>query len=357
MPLSLGHVLLATLALAGSKSNPPRGAAPTGATGPALSHLKSRDPDACDWVRQPIPSGEPTTVFSFDRNCASAVVSWSRDGKQGLVFVSGDGPDASSIAWRVDLVNRTGAPLELRGLPEEKGAADTDLPMIEQLTFDPQGRPVALVSYTPALQPPEPGPDGKRAISFQGERFPVAGGQGEPTLVMAWRLEGDTWKRVEVKATTSGGFESLKLFRTLQRTASQTAVGQAKGKALPPKDPARKVLSAAFPDKKDGAEAKWLRLTTSGGPLYYRREQAGDGFSDFAPVRWGAKGGKLAPVEGVPDAKETAVSFQLQKDLLLVDVGTSPRPKTLILDAKTKKILLAQEDLIAPALWPQPSKR
>ncbi|WP_224372557.1 hypothetical protein [Hyalangium versicolor] len=356
MTLSFGHVLLASLALAGSKPPPSRSATPAGGSGPALSHLKSREPEGCDWVRQPIPSGEPQTVFSFDKSCASAVVAWSRDGKQGLVFVSADGPDSSSTAWKVDLVNRTGTLLDLGGLPEEKGPPDKDLPVIEQLTFDPQGRPVALVSYTLVLHPPEPSKDGKRYISLDGENFPVVDGSGDPGLVMAYRLEGGTWKRVEAKAVNSGGFEALKLTKTLQRTASQSSVGQAQGKALAPKDPAQKLLSAAFPDKKSDGEGKWLRLTTLGGPLFYRREAAGDGFSDAAPVRWGA-GNKLAPVEGVPDAKETAVSFQLQKELLLVDFSANSRPKTLILNAKTKKILMSQEDLIAPAFWPQAAKR
>ena len=73
MPLSSGHVLLAALVLAGST---PSLAA---SNGPPLSYLKDREDDGCDWVRQPLPSGEPQVVFSFDEYCRAAVLAWSPD--------------------------------------------------------------------------------------------------------------------------------------------------------------------------------------------------------------------------------------------------------------------------------------
>jgi len=100
------------------------------------------------------------------------------------------------------------------------------------------------------------------------------------------------------------------------------------------------------------AAGDWMRLATPGGPIYYRLEPEGDGYAPQVPVRW-ERGGKLVPVEGVPETPGTSVSFQLQRDLLLISVyESSSGSKTLILDTRTKKSLLSMEGLSTPVLWP-----
>ena len=106
------RALLAALVLAGST---PSLAA---SNGPSLSYLKDREDDGCDWVRQPIPSGEPQVVFSFDEYCRAAVLAWSPDARKGLIKASRKDADPGFRLWLVDLVKRKGTLLPLTGLPE-----------------------------------------------------------------------------------------------------------------------------------------------------------------------------------------------------------------------------------------------
>lgn len=360
MALFIGHTLLAALVLTAAKPTSSSTAESASKwNGPGLSYLKSGEGEVCEWMRQPLPSGEPVRVFSFDAaDCGGASATWSRDGKQGLVTISSTGSEPGLRVWRVDLQKGTGTPVSLSGLPEPKPPTAKDVPVISDLSFDPKGRLVALVHYALVLEPPAPRPDGKLVIPFEGKSYAVEQGDGAAGILMAYRLEGGTWKRVELKATTSGNFKELKTGRTLQPVASQTGVLGFRGKEVPSKAPALKLLTAAFPDKKVGemAAGRWAWVSTPGGPLYYREETLGDAYAGFAPVRWGV-GGKLTPVEGVPDGQDVAVGFQLQGELLLVQLEGSVGPTTLIIDTKTKKRLLSLDDLNAPALWPRPSRR
>lgn len=355
MPLSPGHVLLAALVLAGS--TPSRAAS----NGASLSYLKDREDDGCDWVRQPLPSGEPQVVFSFNEDCGSAVLAWSPDGRKGLVKASRKDSEPGFRLWLVDLVKRKGTLLPLTGLPEPKVPTEGEVPVVDRVSFDRQGRLVALVNYALVANPPVPGPDGKRFISFEGQRYPVVEGPGDPAIVMAYRLEGGRWKRIELKSTSSW-FSALETARTLQPVTTPSGLDLDQSKKLPPGAPAQKLLHAAFPEMKSGfdeAAGDWMGLATPGGPIYYRLEPAGDGYAPQVPVRW-ERGGKLVPVEGVPETPGTSVSFQLQRDLLLISTydESSSDYKTLILDARTKKLLLSMEGLSTPVLWPSsPSSR
>ena len=87
-----------------------------------MSFLRTVDPERCEWVRQPLPSGEAVTVFSFNGACDRSMVSWSPDGKQGLVFTWPSGEGEVPKAWRVDLVAHKGQPLDLKTLPLEEPA-------------------------------------------------------------------------------------------------------------------------------------------------------------------------------------------------------------------------------------------
>jgi hypothetical protein len=306
-------------------------------------------------VRQPLPSGKPEVIFSFDEHCGAAEMAWSPDASKGLIKASLDSGPGFRL-WLVDVVKRKGTPLPLAGLPEPKEPKEHEEPVVDRVSFDPQGRPVALVVYVLVVNQPETGPDGKRFISFEGQRYPVVEGPGYPALVMAYRLEGGRWKRIELKSTSSW-FTALKTARTLQPVTTPSGLELDQSQKLPPGAPAQKLLHAAFPDMKSGfkeAAGDWMRLATPGGPLYYRMEPEGDGYTPTVPVRW-ERGGKLVPVEGVPETQGTSVSFQLQRDLLLISMeGGDAGRKTLLLDVRTKKPLLSLEGISAPVLWPRP---
>jgi hypothetical protein len=181
--------------------------APTPAPAPApalaLSYLKPSDPERCEWLRQPVPTGEPTPVFSFNAACDRSMVSWSPDGKEGLVFTWPSGEGEVPKAWRVDLSARTGKPLDLKTLPGGKGAGGQDQPYIELLAFDKQGRPVAIIADIYFSRKTQKGPDGKTVVAFEGKRSPLPEGmEGTPGLVHAYQLEGEGWKHLETKGST-----------------------------------------------------------------------------------------------------------------------------------------------------------
>jgi hypothetical protein len=179
-------------------------------------------------------------------------MAWSPDARKALLQVDRQ-PGHGFRLWLVDLVKRKSTQMPLDGLPEPKVPDGKAVPFVDRVSFDPQGRPVALVIYAlVGMEQLETGPDGKRFIPFEGQRYPVVEGAGDPALVIAYRFEGGSWKRIELKSASSL-FADLETARTLQLVAS---------------------------------------------------------------IRW-ETGGKLVPVEGVPDTQGTGVSSQLQRNLLL----------------------------------------
>ncbi|HZI02872.1 MAG TPA: hypothetical protein VEZ71_02560, partial [Archangium sp.] len=283
-PLRWSHLLLAvSLFLAGCKSNPPSTSTTDAAvaatpppskapelSGPALSYLKPLE-DRCAWVRHPLPSGDPSPVFTFNAGCIDVTLSWSPTGKEGLVF--GPSGESGPLIWRVDFAAKTGKPLDLKGVPGGTGAQGTDKPYIEQVGFDAQGRPVAIVSDVYSNRVPEKDPKGERFITFEGERFPVPEADGTPGLAIAYRLEGTEWKRFETKVSTwetaeSPGSNALEAAKALYVPKSLQ-----RGEALPGQAAAASAsqrLEAELPGQAAGG--KWMSLSTPGGTLHYRSQ-------------------------------------------------------------------------------------
>ncbi len=318
MPLSRwNRALLAALVLAGCKSNNPPSttaqdsgtpavaAAPTPApapkptpapapapvlaSGPALSYLKPSDPERCEWLRHPLPSGEPTVVFFFDAACDRSMVSWSPDGKEGLVFTWPSGAGEVPKAWRVDLATHSGKPLDLKALPGGIGAGQQDKPAIEELGFDKQGRPVAILGDVYVKRTPEKGPKGQQFLTFEGQRYPLPeGAEGSPGLAHAYRLEEGGWKRVETKAS---GFESdlalgihaLDTLKGLMPIESASPVELSMPGKEAPKSVAKK-LDAAFPGQDESGQ--WMALSTPGGTVYFRGTLGGEKLYPSVPVVW-----------------------------------------------------------------------
>lgn len=380
-PYRWSRMLLAALVLAGCKSEkppapsaqppgtpsaaaapakapapmPPPAPAPAPASGPALSYLKASDPERCEWLRQPLPSGEPTPLFSFNAACDRSMVSWSPDGKEGLVFTWPSGEGEHPRAWRVELAGHAGKLLDLKLLPGGRGAGEQDQPYIEQIGFDRQGRPVAIIADVYVSREPEQGADGQRILSFEGQRYSLpVGTEGMPGLAHAYRLEEGGWKHLETKAS---GFESSLAPGTsvLEAVKALMPVAKASGpqQRLPGEQAsaaAAKKLDAAFPGQDEAGQ--WMVLTTQGGPLYYRGTLGGDFLYPSVPLAWEQEG-QLVALEGVGAKPEDWLDLKAQGEWLLIANYGMPR-SVQVWNTRTRERVLSAEDANAPAFWPKP---
>jgi len=363
--------LLATaLVLAGCKSNPPAATdagvatapAPSKAppstppralfSGPALSYLKPEGSERCEWVRQPLPAGEPTTVFTFNADCTRSRVAWSPDGREGLVFTWPVGEGAQARIWRVDFAAKTGKPLDLKELPGGTGEQSPDKPYVDQVAFDAQGRPVALVSDVYSSREAEKGQDGGRFISFEGQRYPIPGGEGSPGLALAYRLEGGTWKRFEAKGSLYEGTNAPEV-RALEAARSlSTSEPSAELPGQKASESTAQKLDTALPGQDE--TGRWMSLTTPGGTLHYRAQQKPEDESLYqpsAPVRWEQEG-KLVELEGLTVEPGDRLGIQLQGDLLLITGPSSG----YTFDTRAKKKLVFLQDIEGATFWPEASK-
>jgi hypothetical protein len=391
--LRWSRALLAALVLAGCKSNPPEAsaqdsgvaAAPVagkastpgkepgrqhGATGVgsdaapprratlelALSYLKPVDPERCEWLRQPLPKGEPTSVFTFNAACDQSMVSWSPDGKEGLVFSWPSGEGEGPKAWRVDLTAKAGKPLELKGLPGGVGAGGQDQPYIEQIGFDKEGHPVAIVSDVYVTRTPKKEAGGKQVVAFEGKSYPLPeGGEGMPGLAHAYRLEDAGWKRIETKGSyfetdIAEGTRVLDARKALLPIAKSSPAERMPGETAKEKDAKR--LDAAFPGQEESGE--WMVLATPEGRVFFRGSLGGEFLYPSVPVVW-EQAGKPVELEGLTAKKDDLLGLQFQEGLLLVANYGDPR-SAQVWDARTKQLLLSVEGANSPALWPQPGK-
>jgi hypothetical protein len=324
---------------------------PPGAASSALSFLKPVDPEKCDWVRQPLPSGEPVTVYTFGAACDRSMVSFSPDGKEGLLFTWPSGEGEVPKAWRVDLAKRTGKPLELKGLPGATGAGGQDQPYIEQIGFDKQGRPVAIVADVYVTRQPKKGPKDTYSITFEGKSYPLPEVDGSAGLAHAFQLEGEAWKRIETKGSR---FESDIAPGTRELEAARAMVTVWKGS--PPErlvgedapESVVKLLNAAFPGQDESGG--WMGLKTPGGNVYYQAMQGGEFLYSSAPVRW-EQDGKLVELEDLAAKPGDSLGFQVKDEwLLIANYGESRGAQ--VWDTRTKKRMISVEGASAPAFWP-----
>ncbi|WNG58865.1 hypothetical protein F0U59_32135 [Archangium gephyra] len=341
-------LLAAALVVAGCKSNPPAPAAqapgavtaptpgkaptPAPASSSALSYLKPVDAQRCEWVRQPLPSGEPT-VFAFDAACDESQLSWSPDGNMGLVFNPAMGDRTQPRVWRVDFPAKSGKPEDLKGLLGTLGGQGSDTPRINKMAFDSQGRLVALVSDVPVED------EGTRGQAF------------------AFRREGAEWKNVESKPTTFDSGPGVNVLDAAKALPDQTLslFGDLPGQAAP--EAAVKKLNAALPGQAEGKIGKWMSLSTPGGALYYWTAQDPEDESTYptVPVRW-EQDGNLVELEELAARPGERLGFQVRGGMLLVFVMGETR-SAQVFDPRTKKSLVTVKDIESATLWPEPSKR
>ena len=342
-------LLAAVLVLAGCKSNPPaptteapgavtaptpsKAPSPAPASGSALSYLKSVDAQRCEWVRQPLPSGEPTR-FAFDAACDESQLSWSPDGTAGLVFNVATGERTQPRAWRVDFVAKSGKPVDLKGLLGTLGGQGSDTPRIHKVAFEAQGRLVALVSDVP--------------VEDEGTR-----GQA-----LAFRQEGADWKRIESKPASfeSEGGAGVNVLDAAKALPDQTLslFGDLPGQEAP--EAAVKKLDAALPGQAQEKFGKWMSLSTPGGALYYwtALDPEDDSRYPSVPVRW-EQDGNLVELDGLTARPGERLGFQVRGGLLLVFILGETR-SAHVFDPRTKKSLVAVKDIESATLWPETSK-
>jgi hypothetical protein len=320
-----------------------------------VSYLKPSDPERCEWVRQSLPAGEPSVVFAFNAACDRAMVSWSPDGKEGLVFSWPSGEGEQPKAWRVDLAAHTGKPLELKTLPGGVGAGGQDKPYIEQISFDKQGQVVAILADVFVNRTTKEGAGGRPVLTFEGKDYPLPEGvEGSPGFAHAYRLEVGAWKRVETKPS---GFESdmapgtgeLDMMKTLQPVAKASASSERMvGQEAPAA--AVKKLDAAFPGQDESGQ--WMELSTPGGTVYFRGSLGGEFLYPSVPVAWD-QGGKPVELEGLLAKKDDFLGIQTQGNLLLIANYGDPR-SAQVWDTQTKERVLSAEGANAPTFWPKP---
>jgi len=324
-------------------------------TGLSLSYLKTVDPQTCEWVRQPIPSGEPTTVFSFGAECIQSQVGWSPDGTEGLVFVTPDSQEAQPLLWRVALAAKAGKPVDLGGLPLEP-VKGSERPRIERVGYDAQGRVIALVFLD---RKPRKGRDGKRFIHFEGNRYPIDADVVSAGLAVAYRLEGASWKRFEVKGSSNDEGAEHPGTDVLDAARALPSPWYGMGGTLPGREVSKaeaKALDAVAPGQSQGG--KWMALPTPGGALFYRAAQnlQDDSLYPATPVRW-EQGGKPQPLEGMTAQDESTLSTQLQGDLLLMYLLGQETRSAYLYDTRSKKRLGFIDNATHPDFWPQAGKR
>ncbi|NVJ13679.1 hypothetical protein [Myxococcus sp. AM010] len=322
---------------------PPKPAPPPAEAQPELGYLKpTEDAEHCEWMRQPV-KGAATRVFRFDAYCDRSSVSWSPDGKQGLLFTWPSGEGEVPRAWRVDVAAKSGQPLDLKSLPGGNSAGNPNEPYVSRVGFDARGRPVALVVLAS---------ESKGPLTFEGESFPVPKGKGVPGLAMAYRREDGGWQRIEIKAArfqedTPSEHGLLEAAATLTPTWTAALPTRLPGSKTAPA--LAKELDAQTPVS-EGA-GWWMELPGPGGTLYYRARQEGPMRVLGQPLLW-ARGDQRLSLKDLtePDAY---LGFQFDRGLLLITSYGGYAAAT-VWDPKTQQRVVSVPDVYAPAFWPTP---
>ncbi len=379
-PLRWSLALLAALSLSACKRDEPapatapkvgaeaskaqgtakHGATGVGATAPvparashALAYLKPVDPGRCEWVRQPLPTGEATTVFAFNAACDSSMVAWNPSGREGLVFTWPSAEGEVPRAWRVDLGARSGWPLDLKGLPGGSSAGGQDQPYIEQLGFDAQGRPLALIADVYIARPVQEGEKGSPFILFEGKRYELPAVDGAPGLAHAYRHEAGGWKRIETKGSQfesdiAPGTRELETAREMRPVFKAHPSPRMSGQEA--SEDAAKKLDAAFPGQEESGQ--WMTLTTPGGALHFRGTLGGEYLYPAPPVRWEQED-KLVELEGLAAEAGDSLDLSMKEDWLLIARYGDAR-SAQVWDTRTKKLLVTAKEAYASTFWPTP---
>ncbi|WP_434387846.1 hypothetical protein [Melittangium boletus] len=314
-------------------------------------------PNQCQWVRQPLPSGPPTSI-AFAADCLQSQVFFNRGATEGLVFAIPVGQGPHPLLWKVDFTTSTAKPVDLKGLPGADGKQGLHAPSVVSVGFDAQGAVVALISDEYQDRKPEKDAQGSFLL-FEGKRYPVPPpefpeDEGWPGLALAYRWEAGGWKRVEIKGTRYRAANAPEL-NALEINASlvvqQAPSSDISSEEQAPKSVAKKLDATV----KKVAPGMWMYVPTPNGILYYRAVREGeDDYFASAPIRWD-KGGKLVELAGLGATPGNQLAFQLQQGLLLIRVKGETQLAE-VFDSRSKQKLISVKDVRLSRLWPLPAK-
>jgi hypothetical protein len=319
---------------------------------PSLSYFK---PVSAGFVWVRLDSGrteKPITTFT---GRGVPVAAWAPGGRQAIVWLNDWDHAAPPKAWTVPLPSGTATALPLPAVGE-----------LKKLGYDKAGRLTALTLIDaddkggPTLkQDPKGG-----ILTFEGKRYQQPAGQeGIPALAIAYRREGATWKRTEIKLTTTGWDYAMEA-RALDaaNTLTPDSADLREEKDLDAvQDPAlMKRLSALDPKVATNDDGEWAKLTTPGGPVFIWRE-IGEFAHSSNLMAWGpaAKPTRIAGLEfkhssphvyrqGAPNLRLVSVTTRGAHMLVTDAEGAFPR----LFDTVTKRRVPVFEGATGASFWP-----
>ncbi|MFN3430008.1 MAG: hypothetical protein ACK46X_08645 [Candidatus Sericytochromatia bacterium] len=343
------HLLMAIcLAAAGSAVTPALAA-------PAIPTLSYFKPFAggFNWVR--LEGGRTERAIAGVVGKGQPIAAWAPGGRQALVWLNDWEHAAPAKAWTVALPTGAAASLPLPGPGE-----------LKKLGFDNAGRLTALTLIDaddkggPTLKQDPRG----SILTFEGRRYQQPPGQeGMPALAIAYRREGASWKRTEIKLTTTGwdyamGIRALDAANAL--TPDSTDMREEKDLDAV-QDPAlMKRLGGLDPNVATPDDGEWAKLTTPGGPVFIWRE-SGEFLHSSNLLAWGpaSKPTRIAGLEfkhssphvyrqGAPNLRLVSVNLRGNHMLVTDSDGAFPR----LFDTLTKKRVPVFEGAVGASFWP-----
>lgn len=341
--------LLLTSALLGTVAVAPAVAA---SAVPTLSYFKPAA-GGFSWVR--LDSGRVERPITTFKGRGAPIAAWAPGGRQALVWLNDWEHASPPMAWTVPLPAGTATALPLPSVGE-----------LKKLGFDKAGRLIALTLIDaddkggPTLKQDPKG----SVLTFEGKRYQQPAGQeGMPALAIAYRREGASWKRTEIKLTTTGwdyAMETRALDAANTLTPDSTDLREEKDLDAVQDPGLMKRLSALDPKVATPDDGEWARLTTPGGPVFIWRE-AGEFLHSSNLLAWGpaAKPTRIAGLEfkhssphvyrqGAPNLR--LVSVTLRGNLMLVTDGDGAYPR--LFDTVTRKRVPVFEGAVGASFWP-----
>lgn len=319
---------------------------------PTLSYFK---PVAGGFVWARLDAGGTEKAIASFKGRGAPVAAWAPGGRQALVWLNDWEHAAPATAWTVLLPAGTATALPLPTVGE-----------LKKLSYDKAGRLTALTLIDaddkggPTLKQDPKG----SILTFEGKRYQQPAGQeGIPALAIAYRREGASWKRTEIKLTTTGwdyAMETRALDVANTLTPDSTDLREEKDLDAVQDPGLMKRLSALDPKVATPDNGEWAKLTTPGGPVFIWRE-SGEFLHSSNLLAWGpaTKPTRIAGLEfkhssphvyrqGAPNLR--LVSVNLRGNHMLVTDGDGAYPR--LFDTVTRKRVPVFEGAVGASFWP-----
>jgi hypothetical protein len=297
----------------------------------AISFLEpGADGKSCKWVKLEV-GGARHDLLTFGAPCDDAEVAWNAASSEGLIFVPGP-----ARGWRVDLASGKASGVAFTGITAEATEAG----------FDAGGAIIALVGREESkLQSHKK--HGKKVFAVDGATVTDQGGaDGIHGVALAYRLDGDRWKRVEAKFTTFGwdyaaGVHAVEIAGKLGPTSISLEEDRGKWGEVKKEDAHTAELEKL---RASGDEGMWAKLESPAGTVFFYEESAEISYPAM-PVRW-LDGDKLAELPGLD--LDGAIVINVKEGHLLIKKGGEVR----LYNLRGKKKLFAAGNTLSAVFWP-----